>query len=68
MYSLPPNYPFLVAPAQMQGLGPVEKQYIPQRVRGIHKARLEHVGLWGLGGLNDGTSEREHSLGGTLHG
>lgn len=34
----------------------MEKQYIPQRIRGIHKARLEHVQLWGLGGLNDGKS------------
>lgn len=36
----------------------MERHYIPQRIRAIHKVRLEHVGLWGLGGLHDGEEKR----------
>lgn len=54
MYSLPPNY-YPIGRAQVEGLGYPEKGYIAQRVRGMMKARLQYAGLWGLGGLHDGT-------------
>lgn len=58
LYSLPPNYT-LLAPAQSGPLGPLERHYIPQRIRAIHKTRLEHVGLWGLGGSTDAEEPKE---------
>lgn len=53
MYSLPGNYPIL-ARAQLAACPFPMNHYVPQRIKGIHKARLESVGLWGVGGLNDG--------------
>ncbi|EIW65999.1 hypothetical protein TREMEDRAFT_66093 [Tremella mesenterica DSM 1558] len=53
LYSLSPNYSNLVYPAQTRSLPFPETYYAPQRVRSIHKARLQHVGLWGLGGGGD---------------
>ncbi|WVQ79610.1 hypothetical protein IAT38_001710 [Cryptococcus sp. DSM 104549] len=58
-YSLPPNYPQTIAKAQFQDLGFPQNQYIPQRLRSIIKTRLQHVGLWGLGGLNVGDAADE---------
>lgn len=34
-------------------------QYVPDRLRSIHAARLKHVGLWGLGGVHDGDIKEE---------
>lgn len=36
-----------------------QAHYVPQRLRGIHRARLEAVGLWGLGGLHAGDAVDE---------
>ncbi|WWC62209.1 uncharacterized protein I303_104804 [Kwoniella dejecticola CBS 10117] len=58
-YSLPPNYPDLLAKEQFKHLKFPESQYIPQRVRSIVRSRLQHVGLWGLGGLNSGDAADE---------
>ncbi|WWC69888.1 uncharacterized protein I206_103831 [Kwoniella pini CBS 10737] len=58
-YSLPPNYPDLLAKYQFKDLKFPESQYIPQRLRSIIKSRLQHVGLWGLGGLNSGDAADE---------
>ncbi|WWC89005.1 uncharacterized protein L201_003922 [Kwoniella dendrophila CBS 6074] len=58
-YSLPPNYPKLIAKSQLTNLSFPENQYIPQRLRSIIRSRLQHVGLWGLGGLNDGDAADE---------
>ncbi|WVW84263.1 hypothetical protein I302_106293 [Kwoniella bestiolae CBS 10118] len=58
-YSLPPNYSQTTAKAQLQNLSFPEKQYIPQRIKSIVRSRLQHVGLWGLGGLNDGDAVDE---------
>ena len=55
LYSLPPNYPATIGKAQLSTLSFPESQYIPQRLRGIMKPRLDHVGLWGLGGYHRGT-------------
>ncbi|WVR06774.1 hypothetical protein IAU60_003809 [Kwoniella sp. DSM 27419] len=58
-YSLPPNYPETIAKAHLDGLRFPENQYIPQRLRSVVKSRLQHVNLWGLGGLNDGDAADE---------
>lgn len=58
MYSLPPNYPYL-AGAQLATLPFPLSQYVPQRLRSIHRTRLEAVGLWGVGGQHDGDSPDE---------
>ncbi|ORX35620.1 hypothetical protein BD324DRAFT_602957 [Kockovaella imperatae] len=53
LYSLPHNYSASVGKAHLSNLTFPTSQYIPQRLRGMHKARLQHVGLWGLGGMNE---------------
>ncbi|WVQ77282.1 hypothetical protein IAR50_006966 [Cryptococcus sp. DSM 104548] len=58
-YSLPPNYPQTIAKAQLSTLSFPQTQYIPQRLRSVIKGRLNFVGLWGLGGLNDGDAVEE---------
>ncbi|WVQ99734.1 hypothetical protein IAU59_006876 [Kwoniella sp. CBS 9459] len=58
-YSLPPNYPETIAKSQSKDLTFPENQYIPQRLRSIVKSRLQHVGLWGVGGLNAGDATDE---------
>ncbi|ODO05059.1 hypothetical protein I350_05672 [Cryptococcus amylolentus CBS 6273] len=58
-YSLPPNYPQTIAKAQLATLSFPQTQYIPQRIRSVIKSRLTFVGLWGLGGLNDGDAVEE---------
>ncbi|WVF71137.1 hypothetical protein IAT40_005934 [Kwoniella sp. CBS 6097] len=58
-YSLPPNYPETIAKSQFKDLTFPENQYIPQRLRSIVKSRLQHVGLWGVGGLNAGDAADE---------
>lgn len=40
----------------MAGLTFPTSQYIPQRLRGVIKSRLDHVGLWGMGGISQGES------------
>lgn len=56
MYSLPPNHPYL-AGAQLAACPFPLNMYVPQRLRSINKARLQSVGLWGLGGGHDSMSE-----------
>ncbi|ODN88855.1 hypothetical protein L198_06657 [Cryptococcus wingfieldii CBS 7118] len=58
-YSLPPNYPQTIAKAQLATLSFPQTLYIPQRIRSVIKSRLTFVGLWGLGGLNDGDAVEE---------
>jgi sorting and assembly machinery component 37 len=36
-----------------------QTHYVPQRLRGIHRQRLESVGLWGLGGVHAGDAVDE---------
>ena len=59
MYSLPPNWSSLTSYHLTQGLSWPKRSYIPDRCRGVTKARLNHVGLWGLGGSNPGDSAEE---------
>lgn len=59
LYSLPPNYPNVVGRAQLSGLPFPISQYLPLRLRSIHRSRLQHVGLWGLGGINAADAEAE---------
>ncbi|ORY26319.1 hypothetical protein BCR39DRAFT_258419 [Naematelia encephala] len=59
LYSLPPNYPTLLGPALSTDLSWPQSSYIPQRIRGLIKERLQHVGLWGVGGLNTGDAWEE---------
>ncbi|OCF31951.1 hypothetical protein I316_06334 [Kwoniella heveanensis BCC8398] len=58
-YSLPPNYPETIAKSQFKDLTFPENQYIPQRLHSIVRSRLQHVGLWGVGGLNAGDAADE---------
>ncbi|TYJ52069.1 hypothetical protein B9479_007326 [Cryptococcus floricola] len=58
-YSLPPNYPQTIAKAQLATLSFPQTLYIPQRIRSTIQSRLAFVGLWGLGGLNDGDAVQE---------
>lgn len=58
LYSLPPNWPHL-AQAQLATLSFPMTQYVPDRLRSVHAARLRHVGLWGLGGVHDGDLREE---------
>ncbi|WWD17008.1 hypothetical protein CI109_101444 [Kwoniella shandongensis] len=58
-FSLPPNYPETLAKVQFRDLTFPKNQYIPQRLRSIVRSRLQHAGLWGLGGLNDGDAADE---------
>ncbi|KAK8864682.1 hypothetical protein IAR55_001934 [Kwoniella newhampshirensis] len=58
-FSLPPNYPETLAKVQFRDLAFPKNQYIPQRLRSIVRSRLQYVGLWGLGGLNDGDAADE---------
>ena len=59
LYSLPRNYPEKVAPAQAASLSFPQSVYIPQRLRGMYKTRLQAVGLWGLGGIDEGELSEE---------
>ncbi|KAL1411381.1 hypothetical protein Q8F55_002337 [Vanrija albida] len=58
LYSLPPNYPVIGA-AQLAACPFPMNLYVPQRLKGIVKARLEAVGLWGVGGLHYGEAAEE---------
>ncbi|WOO81215.1 Metaxin-1 [Vanrija pseudolonga] len=58
LYSLPPNYPVISA-AQLAACPFPTNLYVPQRLKGIVKARLDAVGLWGVGGLNYGDAAEE---------
>ncbi|CAD6583816.1 MAG: hypothetical protein TREMPRED_003658 [Tremellales sp. Tagirdzhanova-0007] len=62
LYSLPPNYAETTGKSHVENLKFPQNQYIPSRLRSLYQERLQHVGLWGMGGLSPG-DEVENSRG-----
>ena len=60
-YSLPTNYNGLTHPALISSLSAPQRYYVPQRVRDLHRVRLEASGLWNLPGeeIEDVETERK---------